>query len=221
MIKIPINDDADKKAAEPDNAEKTSQNGCDAENESSKANDATAAENTADKDQEVIASVNQENFKGDTKEYAEKLEAEKNLYLDHLKRLQAEFENYRRRMAKEKSETAQFAYGQMAKKILPVLDNLERGLGFADKHDIDPEFVSGIRMVERQLLDVLAEFGVTPSETLGEAFDPNLHEPVYTVERSDVDENIIVEQIEKGYMLGDKVLRAAKVVVSRAAAASE
>jgi molecular chaperone GrpE len=149
------------------------------------------------------------------KKKIEKLESQNKEYLDHLQRLQAEFENYRRRTQKEKSETIKFGISQMAEKMLVVADNLRRGLSYAAENATDKKILSGISLIERQLLDTLAEFGVKPIDTLGEAFDPNLHDPVYTIERDDVEENKIVEEIEKGYSIHDKILRAAKVVVSR------
>jgi molecular chaperone GrpE len=145
----------------------------------------------------------------------EKLVKQNNEYLDHLRRLQAEFENYKKRTKKEKADTIHYANGQMAEKLLAAVDNLQRGLKCSADTPAGEEILNGMRMVERQILEILADYGVKPFDTVGIVFDPNIHHPLYTVEKSDVDDNIIVEEIEKGYMLHDKLLRPAKVVVNR------
>lgn len=152
---------------------------------------------------------------------SEELEALNKDYLEHLRRLQAEFENYKRRTAKEKAETIKFAAAEVAKRLLEVADNLQRGLNYAAGSAADKEILNGIRMVERQLLDLLSDYGVRPFDSLGKTFDPNRHDPVYTIERADVEENKVVEETEKGYTMHDKILRAAKVVVSRKPAGHE
>jgi len=143
------------------------------------------------------------------------LEAKNKEYLDHLQRLQAEFENYKRRTNKEKSETIKYANSRLAERLLAVVDNLQRGLKLSAGNEAAADIVNGMRLVERQLADILSEFGVTTFEVLGQKFDPNIHEPVYTVERDNVEADVVVEEIEKGYMIHDKLLRAAKVAVSR------
>ncbi len=144
------------------------------------------------------------------------LESKNKEYLDHLQRLQAEFENYKRRTNKEKSETIKYANGRLAERLLAVVDNLQRGLKLSAGNEAAAEIINGMRLVEKQLIDILSEFGVTAFDVLGERFDPNIHEPVYTVERGDVEADIVVEEMEKGYMIHEKLLRAAKVAVSRA-----
>jgi len=136
-------------------------------------------------------------------------------YLDMLQRLKAEFDNFRRRTQREKADTVKYATEEILKKLLSVIDNLQRGIDFAKKSDFDAEVLKGIELVERQLLDLLAEFGTAPFESLDQPFDPNRHEPMYTIERDDVDENIVVQEALKGYLMHDKVLRTAQVVVSR------
>ena len=105
--------------------------------------------------------------------------------------------------------------------MLPVIDNLQRGIAYAADNAKDEEITNGMRLVLKQLEDLLSGFGVKPFDSLGEDFDPNIHEPLYRVERDDVEEDKIVEEIEKGYMIHDKVLRVAKVGVSRKPSAKE
>lgn len=149
----------------------------------------------------------------------EELEAQKKLaaeYLDHLQRMKAEFENYKRRTVKEKADTIRYATERLVVNLLPVLDNLQRGMVYARENE---DILKGMQMVERSLLDLLAEYGVSPFECLNQPFDPASHEPLYTVEKGDVPENTVVEEVQKGYRMHDKVIRVAKVVVTRAPAA--
>lgn len=136
-------------------------------------------------------------------------------YLDMLQRLKAEFDNYRRRTKKEKADTIVYACEGVVEKILPILDNLQRGIEFSRKSGISDDLLKGITMVEKQLLDLLAEYGVQPFESLGQKFDPNVHEPMHVLERDDVDEDTVIEEFQRGYKIHDKLLRVAKVVISR------
>ncbi len=136
-------------------------------------------------------------------------------YLDHLQRMKAEFDNYKKRIAREKADSIRFANSLMSEKLLPVIDNLQRGLKHAADNSLNEQLLEGFVMVEKQLLDVLSEFGVTPFDSLDKPFDPEFHEPLYTIERDDIEENMVIEEIEKGYLIHDKILRASKVAVSR------
>lgn len=136
-------------------------------------------------------------------------------YVDHLQRMKAEFENYKKRTERERFETTRYANEQFFRKLLPVMDNLKRGCEYAAQNAHDEEIFKGVKLVERQLADLVAEFGVKPFESVGKPFDPNYHEPLYTVENSEVEDNTIVTEMEPGYMIHERVLRAAKVAVSR------
>lgn len=145
-------------------------------------------------------------------EAAERQRAE---YLDHLQRLKAEFENYKKRTAREKQDTIRYANEQLLSRLLGVLDNLKRGAGYAAKNAQDEEILKGIQLVQRQVEDLAADFGVKPFECAGKPFDPNFHEPLYTVENPDIEPNTVVDEVETGYLYHEKVLRPAKVSVSR------
>lgn len=141
---------------------------------------------------------------------------EKQKELDELKdrwlRVCAEFDNYRKRTTREIKEIREFAAESLIKDLLPVLDNFERAL----QHASDPEdaFVAGIRMVFNQLKDILSSRGLIPMETVGQAFNPNFHEALAQIE-STQPEGTVVQEFERGYFLGNRVLRPAKVIVSK------
>ena len=129
---------------------------------------------------------------------------------DTLKRLQAEFENYRKRIEKEKSEFMKYSHAQIIAKILPVIDSFEMAL----KHTNEPQkFINGMKLIYAQLHSALEAEGLKAIKTDGEKFDPYKHE-VLMKEESDKPEGTILEEFQKGYMLNDKVLRFSKVKVS-------
>ena len=129
---------------------------------------------------------------------------------DTLKRLQAEFENYKKRVDKEKIEFVKYAHADMISQLLPVLDSFE----IAFKNTSDKEkFVEGIKMIYAQFHSILEAEGLKPIKARGEKFDPYKHE-VLLKEESDKPEDTILEEFQKGYMLNDRVLRHSKVKVS-------
>lgn len=131
---------------------------------------------------------------------------------DQLLRARAEFDNYRKRVARENERTRLMAAESIIRDVLPVLDSLELAL---QHRDTGPEALSeGIDMVLKQMRDVLERAGVKPIEALGIVFDPNMHEAIAKVESEDIEENHVAEVFQKGYALGDQVIRPSKVVVS-------
>lgn len=129
---------------------------------------------------------------------------------DTLKRLQAEFENYKKRVEKEKAEFVKFAHADVVAEMLPVLDSFEIAL----KNTSDKEkFVEGIKIIFAQFHSILEAEGLKPIKAAGEKFDPYRHE-VLMKEESDKPEGTILEEFQKGYMLNDKVLRFSKVKIS-------
>jgi molecular chaperone GrpE len=136
---------------------------------------------------------------------------------DRLLRLQAEFENYKKRMAREKSEFLKFAHEGLIVEFLPVLDNLERAVSAARGEAGPTPLVEGLEMIGRLFRSVLEKAGVKPMETKGQAFDPAFHQAVAQVETSSGESNLVVEEIQKGYLIEGRVLRPAMVKISRAA----
>ncbi len=141
----------------------------------------------------------------------DKITAELGEANDKYLRLYAEYDNYRKRTAKEKTQTYGDATVKCIQEILPVLDSFERAL---DAECTDEKFKSGMVMIHTQLTDILKKLGVTEMEALGCQFDPNIHNAIKKTEDESLGENEICEVFQKGYMLGDRVIRHAVVAVA-------
>ncbi|MCL9660580.1 nucleotide exchange factor GrpE [Paenibacillus hunanensis] len=131
-----------------------------------------------------------------------------------LLRAQADFDNFRRRTQKEKEDLAKYASAQLITELIPVIDNFERAMATKPEHPELESFSKGVDMIFRQLSDVLKNAGLTTMETVGQPFNPEFHQAVMQVESEEYEEGIIVEELQKGYVLKDKVLRPAMVKVS-------
>jgi molecular chaperone GrpE len=137
---------------------------------------------------------------------------DKEKFYDLLLRKQAEFENYRKRSDREKDESRTLATGEVVKRLLPVLDNLERALRTSE--GADGALRQGVLLIHQQILDVLKKLGVQPMETLGSSFDPRLHEAVEALDVAGFEQGVILEETWKGYTLNDRMLRPAMVKVA-------
>ena len=137
---------------------------------------------------------------------------ERDEYLDALQRLKAEFENYKKRVSRDQAEFVTRASERLVKQLLPVLDDLERALEAAADHE-EAKLEEGVRLVHRSLADALAREGLVEVETDG-AFDPHTQEALLA-QPSEADEGAVIQVLQKGYKLGDRVLRPARVVVSQ------
>ncbi len=133
---------------------------------------------------------------------------------DQLLRQRAEFVNFRNRTEREKAQMFEVGAKSVLEKILPVVDNFERGLATLSDEQLQEPFAQGMDKTYKQLLTVLTEIGVTPIEAVGSEFDPNLHNAVMHVEDDSVGENIVVEEFLKGYRYRDSVLRFSMVKVA-------
>jgi molecular chaperone GrpE len=142
------------------------------------------------------------------------LERERDEYVADLKRVAAEFDNFRKRVARDQEAQAARAHEKLVKELLPVLDDLERALVAAEEHE-EAKLEDGVRLVHRELRDALSKEGLVEIETDGE-FDPHVHEALLT-QPSEEGDGAILQVIQKGYRLGDRVLRPARVVVSQGA----
>ncbi len=136
---------------------------------------------------------------------------ERDEYLDQLQRLKAEFDNYRKRAARDQQSFVERATERLVKELLPVVDDLERALGAAEEHE-EAKLEDGVRLVHRALRDTLAKVGLVEIETDGKC-DPHVHEALLS-QPSDAEEGTVIEVVQKGYRLGDRVLRPARVVVA-------
>ena len=133
---------------------------------------------------------------------------------DKLKRQLAEFENFRNRTEREKTQMYAVGARDVIEKILPVVDNFERGLKSIPEEEKDGPVASGMDKIYKQLVAVLTDLGVTPIETVGQEFDPQIHNAVMHVEDEEAGENMIVEEFQKGYKYKDAVLRHSMVKVA-------
>jgi molecular chaperone GrpE len=140
--------------------------------------------------------------------------AERDQYLDLAARTRAEFENYQKRMQREREQERKYSFGPFAESLLPILDNLDRAVAAAKQAGETGPLVQGVAMVQTQFIELLKRNGVTRIDAEGKPFDPNLHQAIMQTPKSDVEPNTIVQVIEQGFMNQDRVLRPAKVIVS-------
>ena len=141
-----------------------------------------------------------------------KLKAERDALLDRLARAQADFDNARKRASREQQEYRDYALSDTVKSLLPVLDSFDRAL----EHDAEAtEFRSGIELINKQLHDVLAKLGLRPIPAKGEPFDPHLHQAVEMVDTTAEEDHRVLDELQRGYKLKDRLLRPAMVRVAR------
>jgi molecular chaperone GrpE len=142
----------------------------------------------------------------------EKLRAERDMLLDRLARMQAEFDNARKRAAREQQDFRDYALVDTVKAIIPVLDSFERALRTSPEKS---EFHVGVELIHKQLQDALSKLGVKPISAKGEPFDPRYHEAVEMVETDDAEDHHVLEELQRGYQLKDRLLRPAMVRVAK------
>lgn len=143
----------------------------------------------------------------------ERLKAENAGYLDRLARLQAEFDNFRKRSVREQQDFRDYALADALKQVLPILDSLDRALKTENASTED--FRAGVELIDRQFHDVLTKLGVEPIVAAGQAFDPNLHQAVQMVDTDEVADNHVVDELQRGYRIKDRLLRPAMVRVAQ------
>lgn len=190
--------------------------------------DETASEDKISKDKKAEKSdSNKKDVKimDPLKEMEEKVESLKNEAAeshDRLLRLAAEFENYKKRSAREMNDFRKFANESFVKAMLPVVDNLDRAIESSsnDKH-ANSSVVEGVNMTLREILKVFEQYGIKPIESLGKTFDPSLHQAVMQEDDEAYPENTVSKELQKGYMIHDRLLRPAMVVVSKKKAEPE
>ena len=150
-------------------------------------------------------------FFGKKKEKKDKKDQQIADLTDRLQRTMAEFDNFRKRTEKEKASMYIIGAKEIVEKILPVVDNFERGLATAQEGDA---FADGMKMIYKQLMTTLDELGVKPIEAVGQPFDPNYHNAVMHVEDESLGENVVAEELQKGYTYKDFVIRHSMVKVA-------
>ena len=204
-VDIPVTDGSEEEAADTAQA---------AEEEAS--DDTAAPEETEQQPEEAESQKEPEtktktSFFGKKKKEKDKFEQQIEDLTDRLKRSMAEFDNYRKRTEKEKSSMYIIGAKDIVEKMLPIVDNFERGLAQAPEDD---PFAEGMKMIYKQMMTAFDEMGVKPIEAVGKDFDPNLHNAVMHVEDESVGENIVVEEFQKGYTYMDFVVRHSMVKVA-------
>jgi molecular chaperone GrpE len=154
--------------------------------------------------------ANEEEIAAENAEMA-KLRQERDALLDRLARLQAEFDNARKRSVKEQQDFKEYALAESLKSLLPIVDSFDRALATEQS---GPEVVNGVQLINRQFHDALAKMGLQPIEAQGQVFDPNLHQAVQMVETDEVPDHYVIDELQRGYKLKDRLLRPAMVRVA-------
>ena len=209
--------------------EETAFETAEAENQTEESQEAAEDMTAQEADAETVEADNADAASEDTAEGAEEPTKEKSKLFkkkkdpkdekieelsDKLLRQMAEFDNFRKRTEKEKSAMYEIGAKDIVEKLLPVVDNFERGFTTVAEEDKEDAFVTGMEMVYKQLMTMLEGVGVKPIEAVGQEFNPDLHNAVMHVEDETVGENIIVEEFQKGYTYRDSVVRYSMVKVA-------
>ena len=205
MVKEAVEEAKAKAAKEQAEAEETVETE-DAQEVETEAKEATEEATETEGDSEA-ASEGKKKFFGKKEKKIEEL-------IDRVTRQMAEFDNFRKRSEKEKSQMYEIGAKDIIEKILPVVDNFERGLGSVPEEEKNAPFVEGMEKIYKQLMTTLESVGVKPIEAVGQEFNPDFHNAVMHVEDDELGENIIAEEFQKGYMYRESVVRHSMVKVA-------
>jgi molecular chaperone GrpE len=167
------------------------------------------------KDEEKIESAAQSTSEASDSMSIEKLEEENRVCQDKLLRLAAEFENYKKRMIRERQASLKYAEQDILKDLLPAIDNLERAINQEEATRDVNSLLEGVQLTLKGLEATVTKYGLEPIESVGKPFDPNLHEALVMEASSEIPAQSVLREFEKGYLYKDRLLRAAKVVVSK------
>ena len=211
MVKEAVEEAKAKAAKEQAEAEETVETE-DAQEVETEAKEATEEATETEGDSEA-ASEGKKKFFG-KKEKKDKRDEKIEELTDRVTRQMAEFDNFRKRSEKEKSQMYEIGAKDIIEKILPVVDNFERGLGSVPEEEKNAPFVEGMEKIYKQLMTTLESVGVKPIEAVGQEFNPDFHSAVMHVEDDEFGENIIAEEFQKGYMYRESVVRHSMVKVA-------
>ena len=206
MIKEAV-EDAKKAAAAQETEENCEENVKAEEAETAEEHTEEAGEETSEEKEEKKGFFKKKNKKDKKDEKIEEL-------TDRLTRQMAEFDNFRKRTEKEKTQMYEVGAKSVVEKILPVVDNFERGLGAVGEEQKEDPFVQGMEKIYKQMMTTFEEIGVKPIEAVGKEFDPDFHNAVMHAEDEELGENIVAEEFLKGYMYRDSVVRHSMVKVA-------
>ena len=185
--------------------------------ENEEINDTAEEETTEEAEEAVAEEPEAEKEKGSffkKKEKKDKKDEKIEELTDRVRRQMAEFDNFRKRTEKEKTQMFETGAKSIVEKILPVVDNFERGLAAVTEEEKGTPFVEGMEKIYKQMMTVLEEAGVKPIDAVGQEFDPNLHNAVMHIDDEELGENIIAEEFQKGYTYRDSVVRHSMVKVA-------
>ncbi len=173
-------------------------------------------QSTVSPDAEQKTTASEEEEKGAEKTDAvSDIEKKLSLMNDKYLRLLAEYDNYRKRSVREVEEAHHIATVNLIQELLPILDNLDRATEHRDDKTTLEEYVKGISLIEDQLREALAKAGLKHIEVVGQPFDPHFHEAIMQMESEEYDSGIVSQEVQKGFMLGDRVIRHSKVIVAK------
>lgn len=206
MIKEAV-EDAKKAATAQETEENCEENAKAEEAETAEEHTEEAGEETSEEKEEKKGFFKKKNKKDKKDEKIEEL-------TDRLTRQMAEFDNFRKRTEKEKTQMYEVGAKSVVEKILPVVDNFERGLAAVPEEQKEDPFVQGMEKIYKQMMTTFEEIGVKPIEAVGKEFDPDFHNAVMHVEDEELGENIVAEEFLKGYMYRDSVVRHSMVKVA-------
>jgi molecular chaperone GrpE len=171
-------------------------------------------ESSAEEKEEVSSSVLPQPDTDQSDDDSEGLQADLNRFRDLALRSQADFENYKKRSAREKEEAIKYANSSLLERLIAIVDNFELGLEAARAEGEKSPVFSGMSMVLKQLMDFLTDNGLQPIDATGQKFDPNLHEAIAHEPSDELPEGVVVRQTRRGYRMKDRLLRPSSVVVS-------
>lgn len=184
--------------------------------EESKANNVEQSENEEAKKKVQVDDEDEEKdvselSRDELENEVEELKKENDKYYKHLQRTAAEFDNYKKRVSKEKDDTYNLAVGDTVAKFVNVLDNIDRALAV---ESADDKMKEGIALIKKQMLDIMTSLGCSEIPTVGESFNPEVHDAVMHIESEEYGEQVVVEELRKGYKCGNRVIRHAMVKVA-------
>lgn len=203
-------EDADIKDVDTETAEEEAESG-EAQTEEEEASEESVEDDAVE---EGADSKGRRFSRKDKKEKKDKKDVKIDELNDRLVRLMAEYDNYRKRTDREKSSMYEMGVKSVVEKILPVIDNFERGFDCVGEDEKDNPFIQGMQKIYEQFTSTLGEIGITAIEAVGKEFDPNIHNAVMHVDDESAGTNIVVEEFQKGYMYRDTVVRYSMVKVA-------
>ena len=204
---------AEKEAKEAEEPDKSAEDTAEQAEESDTSEEVDAEEESAETDDAKDADAPKKKSLFGKKEKKDPLKEKVDELNDKVMRQMAEFDNFRKRTEKEKAQMFEQGQSNVLEKLLPVIDNFERGLAAVPEEEKDGAFADGMNKIYKQLVKQLEDLGVTPIEAVGKEFDPNLHNAVMQVESQDYESGFVAQELQKGYMFHDTVLRHSMVGV--------